>query len=146
MRTAPGTQVVVNHVGAPLGGGPFRDRRAEVMRAWRQGVQALAACPNVSMKLGGLAMPINGFDYHTQPLPPTSTRLAEDWRPFIEPCIEWFGAGRCMFESNFPVDKGMVSYPVLWNAFKRLAAGASPAEKAALFHDTAKAFYRLDVG
>ncbi len=146
VRTAPGTQVVVNHTGAPLLGGPFRERRDEVMRTWRQGVQALAACPNVCMKLGGLAMPINGFDYHTQPLPPGSTRLAEDWRPFIEPCIEWFGAARCMFESNFPVDKGMVSYPVLWNAFKRLAAGASPAERAALFHDTARGFYRLDVG
>ena len=145
VHTAPGTQIVINHVGAPLGGGPYRENRDEVMRVWRKGMQDLAACPNVFVKLGGLAMPINGFDYHKETQPPTSTRIAEDWRPFIEPCVEWFGAERCMFESNFPVDKGMVSYPVLWNAFKRLAAGASAAEKAALFHGTAKLFYRLDV-
>ena len=145
VRTAPDTRVVINHVGAPLGGGPYREDRDGVMRAWSKGMQDLAGCPNVSVKLGGLAMPINGFDYHKDVLPPTSTRIAEDWRPFIEPCIEWFGAERCMFESNFPVDKGMVSYPVLWNAFKRLAAGASAAEKAALFHGTAEEFYQLDL-
>ena len=143
-RTAPNTPIVINHVGAPLGCGPYRDRRQDVMQAWSRDVKALSACPNVFMKLGGLGMPINGFDYHKQPTPPGSQRLAMDWRPFMEPCIEWFGAERCMFESNFPVDKGMVSYPVLWNAFKRLAAGASPADKAALFHDTAQRFYRLN--
>jgi len=146
VRTAPDTRIVINHVGAPLRGGPYLEDRDDVMRVWGTGMRNLAACPNVFMKLGGLGMPINGFDYHKQPLPPTSLRIAEDWRPFIEPAIEWFGAGRCMFESNFPVDKGMVSYPVLWNAFKRLAAAASPSEKAALFHGTAKTFYRLDLG
>ena len=145
VRTAPGTNIVINHVGAPLGCGPYGDQRDEVMRTWSAGVKGLAGCPNVFMKLGGLGMPINGFDYHKQPKPPGSERLAADWRPFIEPCIEWFGADRCMFESNFPVDKGMFSYPVVWNAFKRLAAGASAAEKAALFHDTARRFYRLTV-
>ncbi|GAC1348094.1 MAG: amidohydrolase family protein [Acetobacteraceae bacterium] len=145
-RSAPGTMLVVNHVGGPLGCGPYRDRREEVVRTWSAGMQALAACPNVFVKLGGLGMPVNGFDYHTQPAPPSSSRLAEDWRPFMAPCLDWFGPERCMFESNFPVDKGMFSYPVLWNAFKRLAADASPAEKASLFHNTAQRFYRLQVG
>ncbi len=102
-----------------------------------------AACPNVHVKLGGLAMRVNGFDYHENALPPTSARIAEDWKPWIDACIELFGVQRCMFESNFPVDKGMCSYPVLWNAFKRIAAGATAAEKAALFHDTAVRFYGL---
>ncbi len=146
VRTAPDTKVVINHVGAPLGCGPYRESREQVRRDWAEGVKALANCPNVFMKLGGLAMPINGFDYNTLPKPPGSTQIADDWRPFIEPCIDWFGVERCMFESNFPVDKGMCSYPVLWNAFKRLAANASASEKAALFHDTAKRFYSLDVG
>ena len=106
-------------------------------------MKALAGCPNVYVKLGGLAMPVNGFDYHDDALPPTSSRMAEDWKPWFETCIGLFGPERCMFESNFPVDKGMCSYPVLWNAFKRIAAGASTAEKAALFHDTAARFYRL---
>lgn len=142
-RSAPGTNIVVNHVGAPLGVGPHRDDRDTVMRVWSAGIRGLAACPNVFMKLGGLGMPINGFYYHKQPKPPGSAQLAEDWRPFIVPLIEAFGAGRCMFESNFPVDKGMFSYPVVWNAFKRLAADASQSERAALFHGTAKDFYRL---
>jgi predicted TIM-barrel fold metal-dependent hydrolase len=104
---------------------------------------ALAACPNVMVKLGGLAMPVNGYDYHDDALPPDSAKLAQDWMPWVETCIALFGPQRCMFESNFPVDKGMCSYPVLWNAFKRMASGASAAEKAALFHDTAARFYRL---
>jgi predicted TIM-barrel fold metal-dependent hydrolase len=116
------------------------------MDAWSASMRALAACPNVHVKLGGLAMPVNGFDYHEEASPPSSERVARDWRPFIEPCIEWFGPERCMFESNFPVDKGMVGYVVLWNAFKRLGAGASADAKAALFHDTARTVYRLELG
>jgi hypothetical protein len=97
----------------------------------------------VVVKLGGLAMRVGGFGFDREPLPPTSERLAAAWRPIVETCIEAFGAARCMFESNFPVDKGMCSYPVLWNAFKRLAAGCSAAEKAALFAGTAARIYRL---
>ena len=98
---------------------------------------------NVHLKLGGQAMTIRGFAFHEEVLPPSSGELAAAWRPFMETCIEAFGAERCMFESNFPVDKGMCSYPVVWNAFKRLAAGCSDAERAALFHGTAARFYRL---
>lgn len=142
-RFAPDTPIVIDHVGGPLGCGDYRSARDEVARTWRAGMQELAACPNVHVKLGGLAMPVNGFDYDKNERPPTSEQLARDWKPWIEPCIEMFGPGRCMFESNFPVDKGMCSYSVLWNGFKRLAGGASPHEKAMLFHDTAARFYRL---
>jgi predicted TIM-barrel fold metal-dependent hydrolase len=95
------------------------------------------------VKLGGLGMRLFGFGFHEQPMPPSSETLAEAWRPYIETCIEAFGPERAMFESNFPVDKGMCSYPVLWNAFKRIAAGYSIDEKRAMFHDTALRFYRL---
>jgi L-fuconolactonase len=142
-RAAPGTPIVIDHVGGPLGGGPFRGRRDEVFKVWSADMKALAGCPNVYVKLGGLAMPVNGFDYHNDALPPSSSRMAEDWTPYFETCIALFGADRCMFESNFPVDKGMCGYPVLWNAFKLIAASATPSEKAALFHDTAARFYKL---
>jgi predicted TIM-barrel fold metal-dependent hydrolase len=89
-------------------------------------------------------MGISGWDFHLQPIPPSSGELANAWRPYMETCIEAFGVKRCMFESNFPVDKGMCSYPVLWNAYKRLTAGASVDERATLFHDTAARFYRLN--
>jgi predicted TIM-barrel fold metal-dependent hydrolase len=142
-RTFPETPIVLNHVGGPLGVGPYRGRREEVFADWHRALKELATCPNVHMKLGGLAMVVNGFDFHENVLPPSSGELADAWRPYMLACIEAFGVDRCMFESNFPVDKGMCSYPVLWNAFKRIAAGASATEKAALFHDTASRFYRL---
>lgn len=145
-RAAPVTRIVIDHVGGPLGCGPYRGRRDEVARDWAAAMKELAACPNVYVKLGGLAMPVNAFDYDKEPRPPGSERIAADWTPWIAPCIEWFGADRCTFESNFPVDKGMCSYPVLWNAFKRIAAGASASEKSALFHDTAARFYGLELG
>ena len=144
-RAAPGTRIVVDHVGGPLGGGHWRTQHDEVLDAWSRAMRDLADCRNVYVKLGGLAMPVNGFDYHEQPTPPSSSQIARDWRPFIEPCLEWFGPERCMFESNFPVDKGMVGYTVLWNAFKTLAAGATSETKRHLFYDTARTCYRLDV-
>ena len=142
-RAFPGVPIVINHAGGPLGSGRYRGRRDEIFPAWRAGMQALAACPNVHVKLGGLAMVVNGFNFHENLLPPSSGELAAAWRPWMEACIEDFGVQRCMFESNFPVDKGMCAYPVLWNAFKRIASGATASEKAALFHDTAQRFYRL---
>ncbi|WP_426959539.1 amidohydrolase family protein [Muricoccus radiodurans] len=143
-RAVPGLTVVVNHCGGPLGIGPFAGRRAEGFAAWRPDVLALAALPNVVMKLGGLAMEVSGLDFHRHPDPPGSAALAEAWRPYVETLIEAFGPRRCMFESNFPVDKGMCGYVALWNAFKRLAAGAGEAERAALFAGTAIRTYRLD--
>lgn len=142
-RAVPELAIIVDHCGGPIGIGPYD--RAVIFAEWRASIQALAGCPNVVMKLGGLAMEVGGDDFHQHPLPPSSEALAKAWRPTIEACIEAFGAQRCMFESNFPVDKGMCSYAVLWNAFKRLAAGASAAERTALFSGTAARVYRLSL-
>jgi len=142
-RAVPDLAIVLDHYGTVLGVGPYESNRSESFAAWRRDLAELATCPNVSIKLGGMGMIICGPTWHEQPAPPDSATLAEAWRPYVETCIALFGADRCMFESNFPVDKAMYSYPVLWNAFKRLAAGASAEEKSALFHDTAARFYRL---
>ncbi|MEO3473703.1 amidohydrolase family protein [Roseomonas sp. CAU 1739] len=142
-RAVPDLTVVVNHCGGPLGVGPYAGRREEGFAEWRREVLALAALPNTVMKLGGLAMEVGGHDFHLRELPPGSVELEQAWRPVVHTLIEAYGAGRCMFESNFPVDKGMCGYGVLWNAFKRLAAGAGEAERAALFVGTATRVYRL---
>ncbi len=139
----PDTPVVLNHVGGPLGIGPYVGKRDEVFGEWRDSMRRLATCPNANVKLGGLAMLVAGFGFNEQPMPPSSTELETAWRPIIDTCIDLFGPSRCMFESNFPVDKAMCSYPVLWNAFKRLAQQHSPDDKAALFHDTAARVYQL---
>jgi predicted TIM-barrel fold metal-dependent hydrolase len=142
-RAFPQTQIVLDHVGGPIGLGPYAGKRAEVFAEWRGRIRELAACPNVHIKLGGLGMRMFGFDLHTGELPPSSQELASAWQPYIETCIAAFGPERAMFESNFPVDKGSCSYAALWNAFKHIAAGCSAAEKAALFAGTATKFYRL---
>ena len=144
-RAFPDTPVVLNHVGGPLGIGLFAGKRHEVFPVWRASIGQLARCQNVSCKLGGLAMVVTGFEFHTQPEPPGSETLLDAWRPYLETCIDAFGPDRCMFESNFPVDKAMCSYTAMWNAFKRAADGYSAAEKAALFHDTAARVYRLAI-
>jgi L-fuconolactonase len=115
-----------------------------VFAAWKAKITELATCSNVFMKLGGMMMRLAAFDYGTAPVPPSSAELASYWRPYMETCIELFGADRCMFESNFPVEKMGTGWVVLWNAFKRIAAGASAAEKLALFSGTARRAYRLD--
>ena len=143
LQAFPEQKVVLNHFGGPLGVGPYEDQGPEVFAQWRAHIKELSTCPNLHMKLGGLAMNVNGFGFHNEVLPPSSGEMMRAWRPFVETTIELFGADRCMFESNFPVDKGMCSYPALWNAFKRLAASCSADEKAALFHRTAQRFYSL---
>src|SRR5215472_4761359 len=142
-RAFPATQIVLDHIGGPIGLGPYAGKRDEVFAAWGGMIRELAACPNVLIKLGGLGMRMFGFSHHLGELPPSSEELAAAWRPYIETCIAAFGAQRAMFESNFPVDKGSCGYAALWNAFKRIAAGCSAAEKAALFSATATKFYRL---
>lgn len=142
-RLLPDLPIVLDHFGCPLGVGPYAGREAETLHQWRGNIRLLAACPNVCVKMGGMGMIVTGATWHERPLPPSSAELAEAWRPLVETCIEAFGVDRCMFESNFPVDKGMFSYPVVWNAYKRVAAGASSTEKAALFHNTAARVYRL---
>ena len=142
-RTFPETPIVLDHVGGAIGLGRYTGKRDEVFAAWSARIRELAGCPNVHVKLGGLGMRMFGFTHHTGELPPSSEELATAWRPYIETCIAAFGPERAMFESNFPVDKGSCGYAALWNAFKRIAAGCSAAEKAALFSGTARKFYRL---
>lgn len=142
-RAFPGTSIVLDHFGGPLRIGGYAGRNDVLFADWRAAIEELATCPNVSAKLGGLGMRFGNFGFADASEPPTSQALAEAWRPFIETTIAAFGPERCMFESNFPVDKSSCSYAVLWNAFKRLAAGASAAERAALFSGTARRFYRL---
>src|ERR1700733_516471 len=142
-RAFPDLPILANHCGGPIRIGPYATQ--ETFAAWHAALRELASCPNVTLKLGGQAMTIRGFNWHEAPLPPSSGELAAAWGPTMETGIETFGASRCMFESNFPVDKGMCSYPVVWNAFKRVADGCSAGEKADLFHGTATRFYRLDL-
>lgn len=143
-REFPGTRIVLDHFGGPLGIGPFADKGAEVFEQWKPAVAELAKCPNVYAKLGGINMPINGFGWHHRENPPTSDELVEATGHYYDFTIQQFGPERCMFESNFPVDKASVSYPVLWNAFKKMAAGYPEAEKDAMFYGTAAGFYRLE--
>ncbi len=142
-RAFPETPIVLDHVGGAIGLGRYKGKRDEVFAEWSARIKELAGCPNVYIKLGGLGMRVFGFDVHEQADPPSSETLAGLWRPYIETCIAAFGPERAMFESNFPVDKGSGSYPIFWNAFKRIAAGCSASEKAALFSGTASKFYKL---
>jgi L-fuconolactonase len=144
-RAFPGAKIVLNHVGGPIGIGAYAGERKEVLAAWAPSIKALAACPNVHVKVGGLGMRMGGFGFHEKAEPPSSEALAEAWRPYVETCVEAFQPSRCMFESNFPVDKGSYSYGVFWNACKLLAKTASPSEKAQLFAGTAARFYRLNL-
>jgi predicted TIM-barrel fold metal-dependent hydrolase len=96
------------------------------------------------MKLGGMMMRLAAFDYMAMEAPPSSVELANAWRPYVETCIELFGANRCVVESNFPVEKMGIGYAGLFNALKRIASGASADEKRAMFADTARRVYRLD--
>jgi len=142
-RAFPGNTIILNHVGGVLGVGPYAGKRQENLSTWRRDINELAKCPNVYCKLGGVGMVSFGFDFHQQDLPPSSEDLAAAWRMYIEPCIEAFGVDRCMFESNFPPDKQSGGYTELWNAFKRITAGASATEKKALYSGTAAKVYRL---
>lgn len=142
----PNTQIVLDHVGGPLGYASYASRHDEVFATWKKSMTELARRPNVTVKVGGLGMAMGWFDFYERPVPPGSEELAKAFKPWVETTIEIFGADRCMFESNFPVDKITSGYGVLWNAFKRLAAGASAAEKTALFSGTAARVYKLALG
>lgn len=139
----PDTTIILDHVGGPLGIGPYKGRRDEVFAVWRQRLNDLSVCPNVVVKLGGLNMDINGFGWEDRPAAPTSAELAEATRPYFEAAIEAFGTKRAMFESNFPVDKLSCSYTNLWNSFKLMTTDYTASERADLFHDTAVRIYRL---
>jgi predicted TIM-barrel fold metal-dependent hydrolase len=144
-KAVPDLTVILNHIGGLLRVGPYANRDNEVLATWRSGIAAVSACPNVTIKFGGIGMPRTGFDWHARKTPIGSAELASSMAPLMTYCIEQFGPNRCMFESNFPVDKVSYSYNVLYNAFKRLSTGYSAAERAAMFHDTAARIYRIDV-
>ena len=144
-KAIPDLTIISNHIGGLMRVGPYANRDTEVLATWRRGIAAVAECPNVMMKLGGIGMPRTGFDWHTRQKPIGSEALAEAMAPWMTYRIEQFGPNRCMFESNFPVDKVSYSYNVLYNAFKRLSKDYSAAERAALIHDTAARVYRIDV-
>ena len=144
-KAIPELTIILNHIGGLMRVGPYANRDEEVLATWRSGISAVAACPNVIMKLGGMGMPWLGFDWHTRNTPAGSVEVADGMGPFLTYCIEQFGPERCMFESNFPPDKVSFSYNVMYNAFKRLSGGYLAAERAAMFHDTAARVYRIDV-
>jgi L-fuconolactonase len=142
-RDFPETTIVLDHFGGPLGIGPYEGRRAAIFEEWKKNLSELAACPNVVAKLGGLVMPINGFGFHKRDERATSDELVAATRDWYLHAIDVFSPDRCMFESNFPVDKVSCSYDVLWNSFKKIAAGFTEAERSAMFFGTAARVYRL---
>jgi L-fuconolactonase len=139
----PDTRIVLNHIGGPIGIGPYANQREEVFEQWRRHIIELSGCENVCVKLGGMTMTVSGFGWHKLEAPPGSEQLAEAMAPYFQTCIEHFGAQRCMFESNFPVDRASCSYTILWNAFKRVSRAYSASERADLLHDSASEFYRI---
>jgi L-fuconolactonase len=143
-RALPNLSIILDHIAAPLGVGPYEGKRSEVFQVWSRGITELAKCANVNVKLGGFGSLRSGYDWHQRQTRVGSVELASVMAPYFEFCIEKFGVQRCMFESNFPVDKRSFDYVVAWNAFKRMTQNYSPAERHALFHDTAARVYRLE--
>lgn len=137
------TTIILNHLGGVLGVGPYAGRRGEIFEQWKRDYAVLRECPNVYGKIGGLAQGVNGYGWEKQDLPPTSDEIVEAQRPYYLHAIECLGPDRCMFESNFPVEKESVSYHVLYNAFKKIAADFSESEKDDLFRGAAVRAYRL---
>lgn len=142
-KTFPDVTIILDHFGGPLGIGPYANQQDKVFDEWRDRITELRDCTNVFFKLGGINMKINGFDWHRQESPPSSDDLLNSTGHYYLHCIETFGARRCMFESNFPVDKASCSYNVLWNTFKKMTRRFDAADRRALFHDTAVTAYRL---
>ncbi len=142
-RAVPDTTMVLDHFGTPLGVGAYQNKREEIYQAWKEDIAEISRCPNVVAKLGGLAMPDNGFGWNQRAMPPTSDEFVAAQARYYLHTIECFGVDRCMFESNFPVDRLSLSYHVLWNGFKKLVADFSEQDKDALFRGTAERVYKL---
>ncbi len=141
--SVPGTTMILDHFGTPLGVGDYAGKREEIFEQWKDDIAAIAECRNVIAKLGGLAMPDNGFGWHERDTPPGSDEFVEAQARYYQHTIKCFGADRCMFESNFPVDRLSIGYTVLWNGLKKIAADYSEDEQAAMFSGTARRIYRL---
>lgn len=144
-RAFPGTPIVLDHFGGPLGQGRWASQREAVFADWKKSIAELARCPNVHIKLGGTVMPMFGFHWERRPLPPSSDELVKATSHFFDTAISAFSPARCLFESNFPVDKIACGYVPLWNSFKKMAARFSEAERADMFRNNASRFYRLGI-
>ena len=142
-RAFPNSNIIMGHCGGPLGYGRYTGKGNEVFANWKASISELAKCQNVTIKLGGMMMRLAAYDYLGLDAPPSSEQLAAHWRPYVETCIELFGADRCIAESNFPVEKMGIGFHALFNALKRIASGCSADEKKAIFADTARRVYRL---
>ena len=135
--------IILNHFSGPIGIGPYEGKENEIFKVWQKDIKELSKRPNVLAKLGGLAMPVNGFKFHEQEMPATSDQMVEKQKRYYLECIESFEPSRCMFESNFPVDKQSISYHVLWNFFKKISENFSEDEKNSMFYDCAKKAYSI---
>ena len=142
-RAFPSVPIILNHIGGPLGTGPYAGKRTDVFQLWSSSIVQIAKCPNVVVKLGGVGSLRSGYDWHERAVKPSSIELAKILQPYFEHCIENFGVDRCLFESNFPVEKVANTYVNLWNAFKRMTESYTTDDRAALFHDTATRVYRI---
>ena len=142
-RAVPGTTLVLDHFGTPLGVGRYASQRETIFTAWQRDIASIASNPNVVAKIGGLAMPDNGFGWNLRERPPDSDEVVAAQARYYRHAIECFGPARCMFESNFPVDGFSLSYNVYWNAMKKIAARYSADEQHAMFYGTAQRVYRL---
>jgi predicted TIM-barrel fold metal-dependent hydrolase len=142
-RAVPEVTIVFDHFGGPIRIGPYKGKREEIYTQWRLDVAELAKCENVVAKLGGMAMPVNGWHWHNRDTPATSDELVEAQGDYYFHTIDCFGPERCLFESNYPVDRQSISYPVLWNAYKKMAKSFSEEEKQAMFYGNSKRIYRL---
>ena len=139
----PELTIILNHVGTPILGGPYRGKTDEVFKEWKASIVGLSKRHNVFVKLGALPIRMPSYD-GDRSLPPGSEEVADAWRPWMETCIEAFGPARSMYESNFPVQKRWCNYQVCWNAFKRISAGASANDKTDLFAGAAARAYRIE--
>ena len=144
-KSIPKLSIILNHIGGPIHLGPYEGKKALTHREWRHSMMRLSSFPNVSVKLGGLGMAVNGSTFYKNTLPPSSNQLCDKWKPWIFETLDLFGLDRCMFESNFPVDKGSYSYGNLWNAFKKICASMSNNEKNKLFYKNAANLYKIEL-
>ncbi len=142
-QAVPETTMILDHFGTPLGVGAYAGKQEEIFEQWQGDIAMIAKCPNVVAKLGGLAMPDNGFGWDKNARPPTSDEFVKAQKRYYLHTIECFGPDRCMFESNFPVDKLSISYQVLWNGLKKIVVDFTEEEKDAMFYGTAARVYRV---
>jgi len=144
-NAVPDLTIVLDHLGGPLGVGRYALDTRATHATWSDGLAVAAACPNVVIKVGGLGMDQRfGTGWNEGNRPPSSEEVAAHWRPWVDTAIELFGPSRVMCESNFPVDRQCLTYPVVWNAMQRLIADHTAEERDAMLRNTAAEVYRIE--